>query len=295
MRGLVFVVAALALLSSAPAETPSASSAIELPSPSAPRLEKRTGVIPLDGNIAQITTGQEFAFLDLPNAKMLLVDLWGNPSDAMVGVLGVLVPKAFDPLAADSWAVVITYEASGHVDDEDAASLDADALLKDMQEATEAANAERKKQGYGTITIVGWARPPSYDAVHKEVVWGERLKFEESDTETLNYRIRVLGRSGVLVMNAVAGIDQLPAVEKAEAGILAAASFLPGNTYAEYDASSDTAAEYGVAGLIAGGVAAKAGLFKGLLALLAAFWKVIAVGVVAVGAAIARVFGRKST
>jgi uncharacterized membrane-anchored protein len=58
-------------------------------------------------------------------------------------------------------------------------------------------------------------------------------------------------------------------------------SFNPGNTYAEYDSKIDEAAAYGLAGLIAGGILTKAGFFKGLIALLLASKKLVAVGLFA--------------
>ena len=53
-------------------------------------------------------------------------------------------------------------------------------------------------------------------------------------------------------------------------------AFNPGSTYAEFDPGIDKVAGYGIAGLIAGGLLAKAGFFKFLIAL----WKPIALGVV---------------
>jgi uncharacterized membrane-anchored protein len=52
-------------------------------------------------------------------------------------------------------------------------------------------------------------------------------------------------------------------------------------------------AEYGIAALVAGGVAAKLGLFGKLVALLLAFKKLIIVGVAAVGSAIWKLFKRQ--
>ncbi len=53
-------------------------------------------------------------------------------------------------------------------------------------------------------------------------------------------------------------------------------------------------AEYGIAALIAGGLAAKAGLFKVLIGALIALKKFIALGLVAAAAFLRRLFGRKS-
>jgi uncharacterized membrane-anchored protein len=56
--------------------------------------------------------------------------------------------------------------------------------------------------------------------------------------------------------------------------------FNQGNTYAEFNPSVDEAAAYGLAGLIAGGVLAKAGFFKGLLAILLASKKLVGAAVI---------------
>jgi len=52
----------------------------------------------------------------------------------------------------------------------------------------------------------------------------------------------------------------------------------------------DKTAAYGLAALVAGGVAAKAGLFTKLLAVLLAAKKLIFVGVIGIGALLSRLF-----
>src|SRR5262249_24053955 len=91
------------------------------------------------------------------------------------------------------------------------------------------------------------------------------LKFSDSPDETLNYDIRVLGRSGVLDLNVIGGMDQLAMIDGRVDEILAMVSFNPGNTYAEFKPGIGKAAEYGIAWLITGGILAKAGFVKFLL------------------------------
>ena len=57
---------------------------------------------------------------------------WGNPEESAEGVLGMLVPADISPLADSGWAVVITYDEDGYVDDKGAESIDYTALLKEM-------------------------------------------------------------------------------------------------------------------------------------------------------------------
>ena len=261
-------------------------------------LQKRTGTVTLPGGKARIAVEYGFAFLDAADTTTLLTKLWGNPPDQASGVLGAIVPADVSVIADGSWAAIITYEDDGHVADDDAKSINYDDLLKEMREGEDEDNAERKKQGFDTVSMVGWAQQPKYDAAEHKLYWAKHLLFS-GEHHTLNYAIRVLGRTGVLQVNVVGGMDQLAAINAKIPGMLSMVSFTEGNRYADYNSSTDKLAEYGLAGLIAGGVAAKAGLFKGLLALLAASWKIVAVGVVAVGAAlrsfIARLFGRGNT
>jgi uncharacterized membrane-anchored protein len=202
----------------------------------------------------------------------------------MADPLGLLMPAKAGPLSAESWAVIITYEEEGYVKDQDAEKIDYTDLLKQMQKDTRDTNKEREKQGYPAVELVGWAAPPRYDkAVHK-LYWAKELKFSDSDGNTLNYNIRVLGRRGVLVLNAVAAMSQLPEIERSAPKILAALDFS--------EASGDKVASYGIAALVAGGVAAKLGLFKGLWVLLLGAKKFVIVGFIALAAWFRKLFGK---
>ena len=61
------------------------------------------------------------------------------------------------------------------------------------------------------------------------------------------------------------------------ADVIAFTNFNEGNRYEDFDPELDKVAAYGIGALVAGKVAAKAGLFKGLFALLLAGKKFILV------------------
>jgi uncharacterized membrane-anchored protein len=107
---------------------------------------------------------------------------------------------------------------------------------------------------------------------------------------TLNYDVRVLGREGVLSMNAVAGMPQLATIESDMQQLLKVAAFNEGYRYEEFNEDTDRMAAYGLGALVAGGVAAKAGFFAKLGALLLAFKKFIVIGLAALGAFLAKLF-----
>ena len=48
--------------------------------------------------------------------------------------------------------------------DDEKDSLDADAMIASIREGTEAANEERRRRGWSTMTILGWHEEPFYDA-----------------------------------------------------------------------------------------------------------------------------------
>lgn len=234
-------------------------------------LEFKTGRVVLGNNLATLNLPDSLVFLDGDNAQRLLVDGWGNPPDD-VSPLGMILPADVSPLAEESWGVTVEYEASGYVSDEDAADIDYSDMLKDMQADMREANTWREENGYEPVQLVGWAAAPHYDAEGKKLHWAKELKFGDSEANTLNYNIRVLGRKGVLVLNFVANMDQLAEIEASVPAVLAATEFNPGQRYAEFDPDLDTVAAYGLGALVAGKVAAKTGLLALLLVLLKKFW-----------------------
>jgi uncharacterized membrane-anchored protein len=259
------------------------------------KLGYQTGTITLRDGLATIRVPRSFRFIGPEGSHRLLTEAWGNPPDATHGVLGMLIPTTASPLTSEGWGIVIEYEEQGYVNDDDAASMDYTKLLKQMQDSTVAANEQRQKQGFEPVTLIGWAEPPSYDSAAHKLYWAKELTFGSNPEHTLNYSIRVLGRRGVLVLNAVAAMEQLTAIRSQTRDVLSAVDFNQGHRYTDYLPGTDKAAAYGITGLILGATAAKAGFFKLLIAGIVAFKKAIIVGFVALVAAIKRLFGGGTT
>lgn len=254
-------------------------------------LHFKTGDVSIAQANAKLKLTPEFHYLEAKDAQRVLSELWGNPPDSEV--LGMLVPTAMSLTDEASWAVVITYSNDGYVSDEEAVKIDYDTLLKDMQKETLDANVEREKAGYGSIELVGWATKPHYDKAANKLYWAKELKFRDLPQHTLNYDIRALGRGGYLSLNAVAGMNQLTTVEQGMQKVLALTEFDAGHRYTDFNASTDKIAAYGIGALVAGALAAKAGLFTKLIALLFAAKKLLIAGVVAIGLLLKKVFSGK--
>jgi len=132
----------------------------------------------------------------------------------------------------------------------------------------------------------GWQVPPHYDTGTKRLEWGMRLRTEDNRS-IVNYTIRLLGRRGIVHATLVCDPEHLTRDVADFKTALSTYAFVPGETYAEFRAG-DKVAEYGLAALVLGGAAAvatKSGFLK-------AFGKLIVVGVVGLGSAVAAFFRR---
>lgn len=255
-------------------------------------LHYTAGSVALPQAQAHLEVKPGFHFLGHDDARKVLEQYWGNPPDD--SVLGLLVPDDSQLGMDHSWAVVVTYSDEGYVSDEEAAKMDFDAMLKQMQQDTLDANADRKQAGYGAVELVGWAQPPRYDAVGKRIHWAKELAFDGEQDHTVNYDIRVLGRGGFLSLNAVADAADLARVRQGMEQVLPMAQFDAGQRYADYKPGSDKLAAYGIAALVGGGIAAKAGLFAKLGALLLAAKKLVVLVLVGIAGLFRRIFGGKA-
>ena len=253
------------------------------------QLSYQSGDVSVGDKLATLHLGDKFRFLGPADAEKVLV-AWGNPPGAEA--LGMICPAGGAATAEDGWAVVVTYSEEGHVEDDEAKDIDYADLLKDMKSDTEESNAERQKAGFGTVHLVGWAEPPHYDEKSKKLYWAKELDFGGAE-HTLNYDIRALGRKGVLELNAVASMKQLALVKKEMPAVLASVEFKQGMRYADFDPDMDTVAAYGIGALVAGKVAAKAGLFKLLIGGILAGKKFIAAGLLGLAALAKKVLGKK--
>lgn len=251
-------------------------------------LKYETGNILLKNGYARLNVPSGFKFLGPEQSRYVVEDIWGNPEQP--DILGMIFPAEGGPFTDSSYGFIVSFEKLGYVKDDDAADTDYDKMLKEDQENEPAQNAERAKRGYPSIHFAGWAQQPFYDDKNKVLHWAKDLVFGGQEGHTLNYDMRFLGREGILSMNAVAALSELPLVKQDINKILAMPEFTEGHKYADFDSNIDEVAAITVGGLVAGKVLAKAGFF----ALLLKFGKFIILGLVAVGAGIKKFFfGKK--
>jgi uncharacterized membrane-anchored protein len=236
--------------------------ALEALSKRASEIKFQTGPITLENGIG-LNVPPGYKFIPANDAEWIVYDFWGNPSSS--GIMGMLVKENYEVLNEGGWAFVLTFDKMGYVEDDDASKIDYDDLLKDMQSGEADENKEREKMGYGAIHMLGWASKPYYDDKNKVLHWAKSLKFSGTEDTTLNYDVRVLGRYGVLSMNAVGTINDLDDIKQNIPAVTKIAHFTSGNAYADFDSNVDAVAAVTIGGLVAGKVLAKAGILALLL------------------------------
>lgn len=193
----------------------------------------------------------------------------------------------------DAFEAYFQFEDSGFIKDDE--KLDPDDLLRTLKQQQDDANMERRKRGWSEIELAGWYIPPRYNERTKVLEWATKIKDVQSGKYSVNYFTKVLGRHGYTSVQVVVSPDT------AEQGIALFQKNLDNFKYVENERYADFrpgdhVAEYGLAALVTGGVAAvaaKKGLFATLGAFFVAAWKFLLAGVFALGAWLRRLFGAK--
>jgi uncharacterized membrane-anchored protein len=195
------------------------------------------------------------------------------------------------------WSAYLIFEDEGYVKDNE--KIDADAILKTLKEGTEQANQERKRRGWPELHVVGWSIPPAYNATTKRLEWATTL--QSQGNRGVNFFTKVLGRRGFTTIVLVSAPENTTTAVADLDSVLTGYRFGQGESYADWR-PGDKVAEYGLTGLIVGGAVAAAvktgllkGLWKFLVAGIAAFWKLLVAAAVAVAAGLKSLFKRKSS
>lgn len=235
-----------------------------------------TGTI---ASVAEIRLTGDLRFLGQEGTQRFL-ELNGNPPRPNQYTLA---PQNID------WFAVFSYRPSGYVRDNE--QLNPDELIRILQRNNESGFEERRRLGLPILRLVGWAVPPHYDLQTRRLEWGTRLVGDDGQV-TVNYTIRLLGRSGVVDAVLVSSPQYLDEDIRSFKNALNGFDFVSGQRYSEFR-DGDRVAEYGLAALIVGGAAAAAassGALKGL----GKFIGIAAVAsVVAIGAFFKGIFRKK--
>lgn len=236
--------------------------------------------VQLEGN-ASLQLPEGFVYLDKSNTDKYL-ELNQNVPD---GTSVLVAPENL------GWSAYLEFLDEGYVKDDE--EIDADALLKSLQEATEAGNEERRKRGWQELHVVGWATPPTYNKDTRRLEWAARSR--SVNGEGVNFFTKILGRRGHTSVQMVGDPAALKENESELNALLGDFTYGAGDSYADFK-PGDKVAEYGLAAMVLGGAAAvatKKGFWGVLAGFFAAAWKFILAAAVAAGAWLKSLFRKK--
>lgn len=237
------------------------------------------------GTLAEIKVPEKFSFLDAKDTRRFLELTENIPEGDELGLIA----------SEENWFILFSFSDIGYVKDDEKGKIDANAILESLKEGNEEANQERKKRGWTPLTIVGWFTPPRYDEQSHNLEWATQAV--SNGHTSVNYQTRLLGRQGVMNALLVANPKEMATAQPSYKGMLSDFQYLPDQKYSAFR-SGDKVAQYGLTALILGGAAgaaAKTGLLKSIGKILLASWKLVIAGIVALGAAVKKMFARPST
>lgn len=242
--------------------------------------------IPL-GNQASLNLPAGFAFIPQKESARLMQAMGNQTGDTF---LGLVVGEQMNGF------VSVRFEKAGYVKDDEARDWNADELLQNLKDGTEAGNAERQQRGIPEFVVAGWVEKPAYDAATHRLVWSAEVRDKNPSANHapgVNYNTYQLGREGYISMNLVTDLAGVEAQKPLARQLLAGLDFNAGKRYADFDASTDKVAAYGLAALVGGIAAKKLGLLAMAGVFLLKFWKIGVLAVAGAAMGLRKFFNRK--
>lgn len=239
---------------------------------------------------AKLNLPADHVYVPMPHAGRILAAMGNRPGNSLQGMVFSTRPDESD------WFVVVNYEESGYIKDDDAKEWNADDMLDSLKEGTAQTNDERRARGIPEMEIIGWVEKPTYDSTMHRLVWSVSSKDKgaaAAGNEGINYNTYALGREGYISMNLVTQLDSIEQRKPVARELLAALQYQDGKRYSDFDSSTDKIAAFGLAALVGGVAAKKLGLLALIAAFLVKFGKVIAIAAVALGGAAWKILRRK--
>jgi uncharacterized membrane-anchored protein len=238
---------------------------------------------------ANIDLPSGYVFFPEKSAKELMQKMGNQVDNSLVGLIA--------PQRGGDWFVLVEYQPTGHISDEDAKDWEADALLDQIRKNTDIGNEERRKAGIGELEIVGWAEKPIYDKATQRLIWSVAAKTKGADdaSNIVNYKTLMLGREGLVSMTMVSPLATIATEKSYVTLLLSKLDYTAGRKYGDFNAKTDHIAEYGLAALIAGVAVKKLGLIALGLAFALKFAKIIGIAVIGGLAGFRRFFRRKKS
>jgi uncharacterized membrane-anchored protein len=144
-----------------------------------PAIDWQKGPLKADlGGMAEIQIPKGFLFTDKRGAQKVLELTQNIPNGNEVGAL---IPDS--EKGENVWFVIFEFHEEGFVKDDEKSTIDANALLKSIQDATEESNEARKDKGWPPFHVAGWEQRPFYDQSTHNLTWAIRGHGDDAGSE----------------------------------------------------------------------------------------------------------------
>lgn len=171
------------------------------------------------------------------------------------GTQGFVAPAG----AAPDWLIPVELLDDGHIDAEDARSLDPDKLLSRFRDSLPIVNAHRAGAGQPPVALEGWLAPPALDAAGRRL--SACVMVATVDTSApdrfLNCEAWIVGREGAIRIGLVGAVEKADQLKNEIGALAGKIVFDHGKTYEDFDPAADKVAPYRAADLIVRDVSAK--------------------------------------
>jgi uncharacterized membrane-anchored protein len=186
---------------------------------------------------ADLNIPEGYRFTDGEGARTFLKRM-NNPVPS--GLIGILAPNSGE------WLAVLEFNEIGYVKDANANGMNFKAILKAIQERSEAQNKNHATVGAVNTASVTWESQPVYDEKNHSLEWA--IRAETQSGKVINHTLVLLGCRGVLdvtMIRAYQGSSGLFPLKELAKNI----SFKDGQAYADYQ-KGDKVADVGLASLV---------------------------------------------
>jgi uncharacterized membrane-anchored protein len=185
-------------------------------------------------------------YLDGEEARKLLGagKNWDNATQ------GVVLPTTSRP----DWMAYVSLVDDGYISDQDAKTMDPEAVLETYKAKVAAENPARARQGLSPLEVAGWMEAPRYDAKHRlsSCLGATALGSKSTDDRIVNCSAFALGDQGALKI-VVAGQETNYQRFRGESGALIdTIVYDKGKGYEDADLATVKTAPYGLIALMTG-------------------------------------------
>lgn len=166
------------------------------------------------GGVADLQVPESYHFADPAAARSLM------NNNVPPGLVGILAPKA------GGAPVILQYVPAGFFRTSADETINADAVLADVQSKIGEQNAQRARQHQAGIKSISWQKAPVFDATDHSLEWAFRV---ESASSSINHSLRLFSRGGILM--AMISSDSEPIALK---DLMKNVTFKEGQRYSDY-------------------------------------------------------------